>query len=173
MWANVKMHHEMGEQVLLYVRETYSLSGITKAHYTGNPDDHGGENDPCCGYKADGIYKCGKPIPNPDLHRWKSYRYMPRWASRMTLEVTDVRLQKLQEITEEDALAEGCAGYAWHRHPALGICTDEGELPSEEFQSLWKYIHGPEAWDENPEVIALTFRVHHHNMDDFIKQKTA
>jgi hypothetical protein len=77
-------------------------------------------------------------------------RFMPRWASRLTLEVTDVRLQKLQEITEEDPLAEGCPGYAWHRHPALGICADEGALPSEEFQSLWESIHGPEAWEENP-----------------------
>jgi hypothetical protein len=98
---------------------------------------------------------------------------MPRWASRLTLEMTDVRLQKLQEITEEDALAEGCPGYAWHRHPALGICTDEGVLPSEEFQSLWESLHGPEAWEDNPEVIALTFRVHHCNIDEFIKQKTA
>lgn len=109
----------------------------------------------------------------PDLHparapaTWRSPIHMPRWASRLTLEVTDVRVQRLQEISEADAVAEGIqptgAGRYWI--PAF----NDGFVPRgnarQAFRDLWDRLHGPDAWDANPWVCALTFTVHRCNID--------
>jgi hypothetical protein len=78
--------------------------------------------------------------------------HMPRWASRLTLTITDVRVERLQDISEEDALAEGCSGMG-------GTNYDECESPSEEFRHLWDSINAKRghAWATNPWVWAITF----------------
>lgn len=81
-------------------------------------------------------------------------RFMPRWASRITLEVTGVRVERLHGITEEDAIAEGCPGTRGGRHPA----GDDGQAPSEEFRDLWRDINGAESWDANPWVWVVEFK---------------
>ena len=100
--------------------------------------------------------------------------HMPRWASRLTLLVTDVRVQRLQEISDEDANAEGAAH--------CDICNDVGWLNNnpdggeecgccgggsyrDEFRDLWNSIHGLDAWDANPWVAAITFDVKRGNID--------
>ncbi len=113
----------------LWVKEAHSFG--TKAY-------------PDCLYRADdGGY---------DL-RWRSPIHMPRWASRLTLLVTDVRVQRLQDISEADALAEGVE----HHAGSDGPCA--------EFEALWNSINGPDAWAENPWVAAITFEVVHANID--------
>jgi hypothetical protein len=89
--------------------------------------------------------------------RWRPSIHMPRWASRLTLTVTDVRVQRSQEINEADAEAEGVTlspewpeGYGTH---ALSLSL------------LWNDIHGSDAWDRNDWVVALTFDVHRCNID--------
>jgi hypothetical protein len=84
------------------------------------------------------------------LWRWKAARFMPRWASRITLEITDVRVQRVQEIEEDDALNEGI--------PDNG--PGQELLPSEMFARLWDSINAERGfgWDVNPWVWALTFR---------------
>ena len=89
---------------------------------------------------------------------WRPSIHMPRWASRLTLVVTDVRVQRLQNISEADALSEGIEPL---RFPETG---DWG-WPQHRFRDLWNSIHGPDAWDANPEVVALTFTVHCGNID--------
>lgn len=84
---------------------------------------------------------------------WDNPRYMPRWASRLTLTVTDVRVQRLQEISEEDALAEGV-----EHHPP-------GRPAELLYRVLWEQINGPGSWDANPWVAAYTFTVERANID--------
>lgn len=86
--------------------------------------------------------------------------HMPRWASRLTLTVTEVRVQRLQEISEEDARSEGFGSL---------ITTVDKLGPSitarDGFREIWHTLHGPGAWDANPWVAALTFTVHRQNID--------
>lgn len=91
-----------------------------------------------------------------DTMRWRPSIHMPRWASRLTLTVTAVRVERLQEISTDDALAEGCGLRDGMHHLALRIA---------EFRDLWNSLHGPSAWDANPEVVALTFTVAKENID--------
>ncbi len=86
---------------------------------------------------------------------WKPSIHMPRWASRLTLVVTDVRVQRLQDIIRGDAMAEGC--------PFSNMAA--GPDPREWFRDLWNSIHGPEAWAANPWVAAITFETHRCNID--------
>ena len=79
---------------------------------------------------------------------WKPSIYMPRWASRITLEIADVRVERLQDISEEDARAEGVdAG----QNMREGSCRDL-------YSVLWDSINGDGAWASNPWVWALTFK---------------
>jgi hypothetical protein len=115
----------------LWAKETFAAGGAFARFKTGRVQ-----------YRAD--YADGR---NPSGLKWKPSIFMPRWASRITCDVTNVRVQRLQDISEDDAAAEGvsacdCAPPNSHR------CS---------FNSLWNDINGPESWDANPYVRALTF----------------
>jgi hypothetical protein len=89
--------------------------------------------------------------PGPGF-KWRSPIHMPRWASRLTLTVTATKIERLNVISEADAIAEGMA-------------PDIDALPSAIFRSLWNHLHGAGAWDDNPEVVALSFAAHNGNID--------
>ena len=108
--------------------------------------------------------------------KWRSPIHMPRWASRLTLTVTDVRVQRLQDMegqhpSESDAIAEGVnkihhgdGDYyysAFRNEPHPKNWCD----PTDAFRELWNGLHGPDAWDANPWVAALTFTVERRNID--------
>ncbi len=83
--------------------------------------------------------------PDDDRTRWMPSIFMPRWASRIDLEIVGVRVERLQEITHEDAIAEGCpgghgsiAGYAY------------SATPIEHFRAVWETINGAGSWEANP-----------------------
>jgi hypothetical protein len=82
--------------------------------------------------------------------RWRPAIHMPRWASRLMLEITDVRVQRLQDISREDAKAEGV-------DPAI-VGGIRGACYREAFAQLWDSVNGADAWDANPWVWAITFR---------------
>jgi hypothetical protein len=98
-------------------------------------------------------------------YHWRPSIHMPRWASRITLEITNVRVQRLQDISEKDAKAEGVErlksgrGYYSIKHGRaavhFGVYHDDAK---EAFAELWDSINGAGAWDANPWVYALTFR---------------
>lgn len=121
----------------LWVREAFSYSWVVS-------DDPDRRHLMPVWYWADGTPDSGSwSRPKPSIH-------MPRWASRITLEITDVRAQRLQDISEQDAIAEGCR----HHHDPDG----DGQNVIEQFSYLWQSIHGPDSWAANPWVVALTFR---------------
>lgn len=101
--------------------------------------------------------------------RWRPGSHMPRWASRITLEVTGVRVERLHAITDADAAAEGVVS---GRIPAddygperIGyvLGRDDGKCvlyPSERraFEVGWSLINGQDSWDANPWVWVVAFR---------------
>jgi len=108
--------------------------------------------------------------------------HMPRWASRLTLIVSAVKVERLQEISEGDVEAEGLARlskdggrvYKWGVPDSDGLPggDDHGwhwidwcRNPRDAFRFLWNEINGPDAWSANPWVVALTFTVHRCNID--------
>ena len=98
--------------------------------------------------------------------RWHSPIHMPRWASRLTLTVTDVRVERLHSITEADAVAEGvCETAFWERAEHKVSAGAPWSVDRLAFADLWNILHSPEAWALNPWVCALTFTVHRQNID--------
>lgn len=96
---------------------------------------------------------------DPEKMRWKPSIFMPRWASRLTLEVTDVRVQRVQEISNDDARAEGV-----DRHELVPWPDgDPGTLGDEDirrYRALWNEINAKRghSWESNPWVWAISFR---------------
>lgn len=123
----------------LWVRETWAPC-IGGACAPGNPTL----------YRAD-----DEPVYNELT--WCSPIYMPRWASRITLEVTEIRLQRLNEISEQDAVAEGFAA-----HPYYMADGSKDEMMSfaavDDFATFWANMHGEESLRANPWVWAVTFK---------------
>lgn len=91
--------------------------------------------------------------------KWRPSTHMPRWASRATLVVTDVRVMRLAEISEEDAAAEGVFVPA-AQYAQQGPCA-----PVLAYSALWEEINGPGSWALNPWVTATTFVPHLCNID--------
>jgi hypothetical protein len=127
----------------LWVRETWSKAKSCNAHDLF--------------YRADGDRQYGKQhalsyVERED--RWRPSIHMPRWASRITLELTGVRVERLQDISDDDAKAEGVVRNEWS--------WDDGESPTtdrEAFECVWVAINGRGSWDANPWVWVIDFRV--------------
>ncbi|VAC12397.1 Uncharacterised protein [Enterobacter hormaechei] len=91
-------------------------------------------------YAADGNGPYGKWVPS--IH-------MPRWASRITLEITGVRVERLNSISDSDASKEGCCI----------ADMESGDCLSDVFARLWTSIYGDESWKVNPWVWVIEFKV--------------
>jgi hypothetical protein len=105
---------------------------------------------------------------------WRSPIHMPRWASRIRLTVTDVRVQRLQEISEADAIAEGIeriniCGAEWNWKLYGGAPNCGWSDPRQSYQSLWETINGAGSWDANPWIAAVTFTVARRGDDDLFQ----
>ena len=102
-----------------------------------------------------GIYS-----PESDVHvpfRWHPSIHMPRWASRILLEITDVRVERLNAISQADAIAEG----APPSHPSIDCVSQEYGFPDFSrswFGQTWQHIYGEESWDANPWVWVIKFK---------------
>lgn len=124
-------------------------------------DDWPPSRIPAC---VDVQYAADDPL-SPWVSRARSSIHLPRWASRLTLLVTDVKVERLQAISEEDAMAEGCVAHG------RGLCTENPDdyagswSARTAFRDLWGGIHGPDAWARNPFVAVITFRPIRANID--------
>lgn len=132
----------------IWVRETWNVNGLAwgqsiEFSKISSPD--------AFHYRAtdDGGWK-------PYWGKWRPSIHMPRWACRIVLEITDVRVQRVQEISEEDAIKEGISD---SRHPD-DCCGGLGISPKGIFSNLWDSCYGKSdfSWDKNPWVWALTFK---------------
>jgi hypothetical protein len=149
----------------LWVRETWQYAGFTEDGY------------PFVRYQADGAQRLHDRSPSEEWserwldiwaglsepsnfdidgtasdRRWRPSIHMPRWASRITLVITGVRVERLQDISEADARAEGVEPIATHSRPgAIATCYGAYSL-------LWDAINGDGAWDANPWVWAIDFK---------------
>lgn len=106
-----------------------------------------------------GLYRASWPYEPECKPVWKPSIHMPRWASRLTLVVSDVRVQRLRDISEEDARAEGVD------RPILPHWPDRPYVSA--FRGLWNDLNAKrgDGWDQNPWVIAITFEPHNVNID--------
>lgn len=149
----------------LWVRENFS----GPHHCTGSPPRDWGPWEPIW-FWADGNPANGDwTKPKPAIH-------MPRWASRITLLVDEVRIQRLQDISEEDALAEGVGRITAPELPdAERLAEAQSRLrwPQRLYAVLWDEINGRGSWATNPWVVALTFRVVHANIDSLPAEEAA
>lgn len=126
----------------LWVRETWRI----------------GTHNDCACYEPCGRCVVGKPMYAADFageaSEWGPWRpsiHMPRWASRITLEITDVRIERLQDITNDDACQEGI-----DIQEALSIPASNGAIAV--FSELWESLHGPGSWDRNDWVRVISFK---------------
>jgi hypothetical protein len=95
------------------------------------------------------LYEAGDgTLPSANAGRKRPGMFMPRWATRILLDVTEVRVERLQEISEADARAEGVGGLDAHAR----------SNPVDAYQALWNQINGDGAWDVNPWVWVVAFK---------------
>lgn len=125
----------------LWVRETFSES---------EPCHLGGRQQPTIWYRAD------NNRPDWANRNWKPSIFMPRQLSRITLEINEIRVERLQDISEADALAEGFLGY--RASDGYDIDTFRDVEPKQEFNNLWESINGVGSWDKNPWVWVVKFQ---------------
>lgn len=130
----------------LYVRETWA----PHPQYAGMK--------PKTMPRHEAIYRASSHMKEPWAGgRWRPAIHMPRWASRITLEVTGVRAEHLQDISEEDARAEGMPSS--DGHPVNGLPTSLVVEARDEFRRLWDKLNSERApWDNNPFVWVLSFK---------------
>lgn len=155
----------------VWVRENWR----TAAEYDSWPPRDLADNDPIL-FPADGVRWQGSRITN-----WGKVRpsiHLPRQFSRMTLVIADVDIQRLQDITEADALAEGVEyetadppffyvpGIEPHSHTAVGVEEpDRPRAAARCYGKLIDHINGAGTWASNPWIVAYTFTVEKRNID--------
>ncbi len=119
----------------LWVREAW-------ARYNIDQDSH------------DMAYRATAPDEWPIEGRWRPSIHMPRWASRITLEIVSVRVERLNNITREDAAAEGICYPDSEPKPEWYLNSN---WPEQNFAGLWEAINGAGSWQENPWVWVVEF----------------
>lgn len=141
----------IGERI--WVRETYQGPLFDYEQMESYLEDSSKFEKPdFCVYRAD-----GNPAPefydaDDNLHcGWRPSIHMPRWASRITLKITDVRVERLNAISEEDAQAEGV-------QPACYEITPPEAAYRVSFGEVWRGIYGEESWVANPWVWVIEFK---------------
>lgn len=182
-------HVERGPEWLLHSTEYPEEGIIPVGRLHGAPGDHlwvretwaapdycdeikPSEFASCTWYRADdsGPFETGAiPVPGEKRGRWRPSIHMPYWASRITLRISDVRVERLQEISEADAKAEGIQ----YSERLEGYTVEEGNFfhcsdPRRSFEGLWESINGPDSWDENPWVWVIEFEVIPKNLTQYL-----
>jgi hypothetical protein len=111
-------------------------------------------------YWADGPGRCCRTGCAGAAGRVRAARFMPRWASRIALDVTAIRVERLQAITLDDAKAEGVTHYRCGHPDCIGPKGEPGlhAGPRGAYMELWEDINGKGSWDTNPWVWVIEFK---------------
>ena len=156
---------------LIYVRETFYQYGrhVMPAWPEAEPEDA-----VFCGEKR--VRFIGDELPENGRYFGESFWrkrpsiHMPRWASRLTLKVTSVRVERVQDISEADAIAEGFSS-SLHHLPAPHVGS-VGSTATEAFSKTWQQIYG-DHWDNNGWCWVIDFEVIRQNVDSYLKNLEA
>ncbi|ASM11823.1 ASCH domain-containing protein [Serratia marcescens] len=134
----------------LWVRETWQGPLVDEEHlddYLANVEKF--QTPQFCEYAADGGARPEFCDLDDNVRQgWRPSIHMPRWASRITLEITAVRVERLNDISDGDAISEGCS------------ISDmkSGDCVADVFARLWSSIYGVDSWNANPWVWVIEFR---------------
>lgn len=132
----------------IWVRETWAEAGASAPDlklYRANYPEH-----------VPSIYE---NVPPAEEIRWTPSIHMPRWASRILLEITDVRVERLNSIHDVDAMREGIQNLTTCSHADFGIPgVVNAQHPVRAFQLLWESIYGADSWRANPWVWVIEFK---------------
>lgn len=134
-WHRIYPRYEVGDRI--WGRETHCAFEVGRVHYRADYSEHS---------KLDREHGV---IWTPSIH-------MPRWAARIVRDITAVRVERLQDISEADARAEG----APPSHPSIDAVSREfgyKDFPRSWYAQLWDSINGSGSWDANPPVIVIEF----------------
>ncbi len=140
---------------ILYVKETYVLTNYGDPIYRANFRDRNGDYWSSIAADPDGV-------------KWRNPMYLPREAARIFLRIMSVRVERLGDISDEDAIAEGCEGVPCEHHNTIsGGCSDcmntgWAEPPQIEYMWLWDKLNakrdgGAYSWEKNPWVWVYSF----------------
>lgn len=145
---------------LLWVRETF-IAGLGVGGYAPGVDPDKDQ----FGKTIDVIYRADDGENERTAAGWQPSIHMPRWASRLTLEITDVRVERVQDISQQDCFSEGLKNRDFNAH--CERTGDPGTSCQDTFAELWDSINAKRGygWDVNPWVWALTFKAHQMNID--------
>jgi hypothetical protein len=147
-----------------WVRDGFGRHGRDRWRFRTNPARHVIYDDETAGRENELRSGRGDRDRPGDAFWLRPSIHMERWASRLTLTVTDVRVQQLLDMSEDDAIAEGIA----QNHPGgwwSGADYQAAPTARAAFALLWNRLHGEDAWDANPHIVALTFSVERRNID--------
>lgn len=149
----------------LWVRETWQGPLLQEFEMDADPDwhtashQHQYQSPKHCEYAADGGPKPEYTGADDVLRAgWRPSIHMPRWASRITLEITRVRVERLQDITEADALAEGIVRQPDDGYGLADTTHYHSRDPRMSYFSLWEAINGAGSVEANPWVWAVEFQ---------------
>jgi hypothetical protein len=133
-WSKICPYGKVGDR--LWVRETFMHCGCEDAEMHA---------DSGCDLI---LYRASEPNDLKVFEGWRPSIHMPRWASRITLEITDVRVERLNDITVSDAIAEGYDGSV----------NDPVDPSIKWYSRLWDRINVAGAWELNPWVWVIEFK---------------
>ncbi|MDO8777054.1 MAG: hypothetical protein Q7K57_51770 [Burkholderiaceae bacterium] len=141
----------------LWVRETHAPQSDCWGAWERSMQYGSRQDSPIIHFAADESIQ-------PFIEKWRPSIHMPRWASRITLEIVSVRVERLQDISEADAIAEGV-------YPDCGCRQDDDvtgfyrvgpvrgdSYPIARYAALWESINGQDSWDANPWIWAIEFK---------------
>jgi hypothetical protein len=150
---------------VLYVRETFAACETPFGDYL---------------YKAD--YQTASKA-DLDIKKWSPSLHMPTDAARIFLRITAVKTERLQDISEQDAIKEGIERVGSYHNTEGGAGMNLYEnylakgnnqlLPFDSFKTLWQSINGPESWNQNPWVWAYTFERCERPQSEIVNPKSA